>query len=161
MKISHLLSLVVAGTLWLHLPTEAAPIGKPIPDVALLNSNGKKQTLAELKGNAKVLVIGFYSKNCPFNIKRWDRIAALAKEFQGKGVQFVGINPNPNETLASVIEAAKKHGIDYPIVRDEGKELVKALDAKATPHMFVFDEKGVLRYAGPFDDAAEGKNGKS
>ena len=148
----------LALTTTLALPTlglRAAPIGQPIPNISLVDASGKKQPLPELKGDAKVFVVGFYSKNCPFNIKRWDRIAALAKEYQGKGVVFVGINPNPQEALADVIAAANNHGITYPILRDEGKALVKALDAKATPHMYVFDSKGVLRFAGAFDDNAE------
>ena len=56
--------------------------------------------------------------------------------------------------------AAKQHGVTYPILRDEGKLLVKALDAKATPHMYVFDQKGVLRYAGAFDDDPDPANVK-
>jgi len=155
MKITFSTLIIAAILLGPIFASEGAPIGKPMPDVSLVNFDGKKETLADLKGNAKILVVGFYSKNCPFNVKRWDRLAALAKEFQGKSVAFVGINPNPQETLASVIDAAKKHGIDYPIVRDEGKGLVKALDAKATPHIYVFDEKGILRYAGAFDDSAD------
>jgi peroxiredoxin len=151
-----LFSICFAASIALSIASlHAAPISQSLPDIALVDSAGKKQTLSALKADAKVFVIGFYSKNCPFNIKRWDRIAALAKEYQGKGVAFVGVNPNPGESLADVIEAAGKHGISYPILRDEGKALVKALGAKATPHMYVFDEKSILRYAGALDDSAD------
>src|SRR5688572_10721208 len=99
-----ILFFVLTGMLALStLPLQAAPIGQPVPNISLVDASGKKQPLPELKGDAKVFVVGFYSKNCPFNVKRWDRIAALAKEYQGKGVVFVGINPNPQEPLADVI----------------------------------------------------------
>lgn len=134
---------------------QAAPIGQSVPDVPVVDSEGNRVSLKDLRSDGQVLVVGFYSWRCPYNAKRSERIAALAKEFEPKGVKFVGINPNPKESLAEVTESARKAGVGYPIYRDEGKALVRALDAKATPHMYVFDQKGILRFAGAFDDNAD------
>lgn len=155
MKRIPFLPLSACAILITCLCVNAAPIGQPVPDIELLGSDGKKHSLAKMRSDGEVLVVGFYSPKCPYNIKRWDRIAAIAKEYTGKPVKFVGINPNPGETLDEVTAAVRKHGIEYGIYRDEGKALVKALDAKGTPHMYLFDQKGVLRYAGAFDDNAE------
>lgn len=155
MDINRILVAIVGCTVLSPLALHAAPIGKPLPDGVLMDTDGKKRSLAELRGDAQAFVLVFSSKECPFNVKRWDRIGALAKELQSKGVRFMGVNCNPKEPLADVISFARKKGAEFPILRDEGKVVVQALEAKATPHMFVFDQKGVLRYAGAFDDSAD------
>lgn len=155
MRSPHLCSLWAGAILSFHLTAYAAPIGQPVPNVAVVDAEGKRHPLPELRSENEVLVVGFFSPRCPYNIKRWDRIAAIGKEYSGKGVKFVGINCNPKETLAEVSSAAQKAGVPFAIYRDEGKALVAALDAKGTPHMYVFDKEGKLRYAGAFDDNAD------
>ncbi len=39
-----------------------------------------------------------------------------------------------------------------------GGDVGRAYGAKTTPHMFVIDEKGVLRYAGGIDDDPRGRS---
>ncbi len=52
---------------------------------------------------------------------------------------------------------AKNHGMAYPILFDESGTVGKAYAATKTPHMYVIDAKGILRYSGAIDDDAFAK----
>ncbi|HSM51644.1 MAG TPA: thioredoxin family protein, partial [Thermoanaerobaculia bacterium] len=47
-------------------------------------------------------------------------------------------------------------GIEYPVLYDPTGEGGKAYGAKTTPHMFVIDGEGIVRYNGAIDDAPNG-----
>ena len=51
----------------------------------------------------------------------------------------------------------KKIGIEAPILIDGDTSVAKAYGAKTTPHMFVIDAEGVLRYHGAFSDRNDKK----
>ena len=51
----------------------------------------------------------------------------------------------------------KKIGIEAPILIDGDTSVAKAYGAKTTPHMFVIDAEGVLRYHGAFSDRKDKK----
>lgn len=132
-------------------------IGGAVPDLQLFDEKGKQRSLFEGVGKGDVLVLGFYSHRCPYNVAFWDEIASLAKDFGGKGVKFLGVNPNRKETLKDVRKGAAEGGVTHPIFRDQGLAVTDRLGALATPHMMVVDSKRVLRYRGAVDDG-RGKN---
>ncbi len=51
----------------------------------------------------------------------------------------------------------KEKGFPYAVLQDPDGTVGKSYAAKTTPHMYVIDEKGVLRYVGAIDDDARGK----
>jgi len=52
---------------------------------------------------------------------------------------------------------AKECKFEHPIVVDHDAVLGRLLDAKTTPHCFVFDVEGKLQYQGALDDDGTGK----
>ena len=50
-----------------------------------------------------------------------------------------------------------EQGFAYPTLQDNDGTIGKAYGAKTTPHMFVIDKAGVLRYAGAIDSDPRGK----
>ncbi len=46
----------------------------------------------------------------------------------------------------------KQYSLEYPILLDTDGKVGHLYDARRTPHMFVIDEKGILRYNGAIDD---------
>src|SRR5206468_12297261 len=110
----------------------------------------------ELKG-AKGTVVVFTCNHCPFAKAYEDRLISLAKSFSEKGIHFVAINPNdpqvqPQDGFAEMVARAKEQGLPYPYLIDETQEIAKAYGAQVTPHVFVFDAEGILRYRGRVDD---------
>ncbi|MHC4766083.1 MAG: thioredoxin domain-containing protein, partial [Planctomycetota bacterium] len=53
----------------------------------------------------------------------------------------------------------KTHKIDAPVLIDRDGKVGHLYGAKRTPHMFVVDAKGILRYQGAIDDDSSGDKG--
>ena len=71
----------------------------------------------------------------------------------GGDVVMLPIAANRNETIEMVEEAAKTRRL--PIVLIDADHLVADLyEAQTTPHAFVVDREGILRYRGAVDDAS-------
>ena len=136
---------------------EKPEIGKKVPDFTLPNCNliegaPKEVTLSKIK-DKKAIVIIFVATRCPVSLAYDARMVALAKEFEPKGVHFLGINSNHIEPADEVTAHAKEKGFPFPVLKDEGNRVADAYNAKVTPEVFVVDSKGVLRYHGAIDDS--------
>lgn len=141
-----------------------AAIGKPAPDFKLKDLNGKEVALSSFKG--KVVVLEWFNPGCPF-VKKSHGVGSLvdtAKRHTKNGVVWLAINSGgpgkQGADLAMNAEAAKTWSLEHPILRDETGAVGKAYGATNTPHMFVIDKTGVLRYAGAIDNSPDGE-GKS
>ncbi|HMK71911.1 MAG TPA: redoxin domain-containing protein, partial [Myxococcaceae bacterium] len=55
----------------------------------------------------------------------------------------------------------KDQGFPYPVLQDPSGTVGHAYGAKTTPHMFVIDAQGVVRYAGAIDDDPRGRSATS
>jgi hypothetical protein len=75
-------------------------------------------------------------------------LSPLASEYEDQGVRFIGINSNNNESMEQVASYLEQHDVSYPILKDEGNVIADAYEARTTPHMFVIDAEGTLRYMG-------------
>jgi len=92
-----------------------------------------------------------------------DRMIALAKEYQPKGVAFVLINANdplkyPDDSFENMIKRAKEKNYPFPYLHDETQQIAKAYGAQRTPEIFLFDVNLKLRYHGAIDDNYEDPN---
>jgi len=52
----------------------------------------------------------------------------------------------------------KKHDIEAPGLVDREGTVGKMYDARTTPHMYIIDKEGVLRYSGAIDDDQSGRS---
>src|SRR5205823_4005253 len=114
-----------------------------------------------------VLAVVFTCNHCPASQLYERRIEQLYRDYRGKSVAIVAINPNnPNATLldeqsyTDVTDSledmkirAEFRQLDYPYLYDGD---IQAVTAKygpvATPQIFVFDHDRKLRYEGRPDD---------
>lgn len=129
----------------------AAFLGKPAPAFSLPDSQGKTRSLSEF-ATGKGAVVIWVSTQCPVSNAYNDRMASIAKEYQAKGLNFVGINSNKEEKTEEVAEHAKQHGLTFPVLKDEGNKIADLYGASVTPEVYVVDAKGTLRYHGRIDD---------
>ena len=142
-------------------------IGEAAPDFSLLGVDGKTYSLADFKDDP-VLVVIFLSNHCPVSHAAETRLIPFVDSLKGKGVGVVAINPNSLEGLsvdelgyskytdsyADMKIYAHERGFNFPYLYDGGTQVTaKAYGCLCTPHMFVFDAKRTLRYAGRFDDS--------
>lgn len=122
--------------------------GKPSPDITLADLAGKKHRLKDYRG--KIVIINFWSAECPWT-KRTDEAILPMLQVWGDKVVLLSIASNANETIDEITQTASEWGVEL-ILLDTDQATAKAYGALTTPHMFVVDTQGVLRYQGAFDD---------
>ncbi|QDU33490.1 Thiol-disulfide oxidoreductase ResA [Poriferisphaera corsica] len=150
--------IIVAGVSVTNAADEMkAKVGAQAPDFTLKDvTTGKEISLDDYKG--KIVVMTFQSINCP-----WDRyreeggyqriLSKLAPEYTDKGVQFIAINSNANETVEEVASYARESKVPYPILKDPGNVVADEYGGRTTPHFYVIDKDGKLVYMGGFENA--------
>ena len=108
--------------------------------------------VVEWRPGAVTLAV-FMSAECPMSRDYEDRLAELWREFQGRGVTWLAIAPNVNESDQRVKKMHDDAPLPFPVYRDPKLTAVDALGAKMTPVAMVVDTNGVVRYRGAIDDA--------
>ncbi len=142
------------------------PTGSPAPDFQLPGIDGKIHRLAEFK--APILVVMFLCNHCPTSQLYEGRMKKLVEDYKGRGVDFVGINPNDPRAVAlselgytdvsdsleeMKVRAAYRH-FNFPYLYDgETQSAAEAYGAQATPHVLIFDQQRKLRYDGRIDNS--------
>jgi len=150
---------------------ELLKVGSTVPEtVSMKDLDGKAVTFKELRG--KVVIIHFWSIVCPWEAHGDPVTKSLEKTYAGKDVVILAVNSNQGELGAeppkdadyskqyeSLRKKSKEVGFTQRIIADHGNVISNLFQAKSTPHCFVIDQKGVLRYAGALDDDGMGEKG--
>lgn len=152
-KIIFALALALSPSIW-----AVAKPGATAPDFSLVDSRGKKQTLAANKG--KWVVLEWLNHGCPFVRKHYDagNMQALQKKYTEKGVVWYSvISSAPGKQGSGSAEAvnediAKNQSAATAVLLDPEGTTGKAYGATTTPNMYVIDPKGKLVYMGAIDD---------
>lgn len=131
-------------------------IGSACPDFDLPGVDGSSRSLASFS-SANVLVLIVSCNHCPYVIAYEERIASLARDYAPRGVQVIAVNGNdaaryPTDDMEHMKVRAQERGFSFPYVRDDSQALLRALGARFTPEVFVFDRARTLRYHGRIDD---------
>lgn len=127
-----------------------ARIGSPAPDFELVDLRGDLHSLRDELGS--ILVLNFWSAECIHSQRADEEFETLAQEW-GEGVSFWCIASNENEDDELIRNVAANNKIDR-LLRDQHLAVADAYGAVTTPHVFVIDERGVLRYSGAFNDVS-------
>lgn len=145
---------------------ETLKIGAAAPDFALPGVDGKIHRLSDYV-EAKVLVIVFTCNHCPTAQAYEPRIKKLVTDYKDKGAALVAISPNDplavrldelgytdvGDTLEDMKIRVEDKKWNFPYLYDgENQKVSKAYGPVTTPHVFVFDEKRKLRFAGRIDN---------
>lgn len=130
--------------------------GDPAPDFSLLGVDGQTYSLKDF-AEKPVLVVLFSCNHCPYVQAYEDRLIEIQRDYEDRGVQLVAINSNddvnyPEDSFENMVTRAKAKGYNFPYLRDASQQVALAYGATHTPHLFVFDRHGRLRYTGKIDD---------
>jgi thiol-disulfide isomerase/thioredoxin len=166
---SMLLSVAfLAGSAFAQVEIEKAQV-KPIqgkmikvgdkvdPSIALKDINGKQHKIKDYEG--KIVVLDFWSIECPVSKAYEARFKALQEKYAGKDVVFLAIAANHTEVdakaadpYAKIREYVKDQKVTMPILIDQDNVIADRLEAKVTPHVFIIDKAGKLVYSGAVDN---------
>ena len=160
MKMHRLLCTVLLAALSSVPAVAAVAVGSAAPDFTLADSNGKSETLARYRG--KTVVLEWSNPGCPFvqkhyrsgNIPRQQ--AAATKD----DVVWLTINSGAagkqghlDGAGANAFVAQYKAAPSAYLLDGDGT-VGKLYGARTTPHLYVIDAQGVLRYMGGIDSIA-------
>ncbi len=123
-------------------------VNQPAPDFELSDIDEKKHRLGDYRG--KIVIVNFWSCECPHSERTDLAILTMFTQWR-EDVVMLSIAANRSESIQSVAEVAKTRRL--PIVLFDAEQVVADLyDAQTTPHVFVIDRDGILRYRGSVDD---------
>ncbi|MBI2826967.1 MAG: redoxin domain-containing protein [Planctomycetia bacterium] len=146
--------LVILSAVSWALTAHAAPpspVGKKIDSFTARDFRGKEVSLADFREQI-IVVVAFMGTECPLAKLYGPRLAELAAEFGSRGVAFVGVNSNRQDSMTEIAHYARTHKIDFPLLRDSGNVIADQFGAIRTPEVFVLDGDRTIRYWGRVDD---------
>lgn len=134
-----------------------AQVGLAAPDFTLTDLNGTEHTLSSHKG--MVVVLEWFNPDCPYVVKHHRHNKTMKETFaayKDKDVVWLAINSGAPGKQGHGLErnqrAIEEYEMEYPVLVDESGEVGRLYGARTTPHMYVIDTDGVLRYAGAIDN---------
>lgn len=145
---------------------DMATVNQLAPDFSLTGHDGKTYKLSDLKG--KIVVLEWFNHECPYVKKHYDAKtqnmqktqASLIKQAQSKKQELIWltiVSSAPGKQGHISAEEAAKLKKDYKahmaaFLFDADGSVGKSYAAKTTPHMYIIDQNGILKYAGGIDD---------
>ena len=110
-----------------------------------------QRTLHKLRDYCgQIVIINFWSAECPHS-ERADHLLLDDLARWGEEVQLLSIAANRNESAQMVKEAARARNLSMVLI-DTEHAVADLYEAVTTPHIFVVDRDGILRYRGAVDD---------
>ncbi len=106
--------------------------------------------LRDLRG--KIVILNFWSCECPHSERTDCQIMAMFIQWQGD-VALLPIAANRIETPEAIAQAAWNRRLPV-VLMDRDHAVADLYQAQTTPHVFVVDRGGILRYAGAVDDVS-------
>jgi thiol-disulfide isomerase/thioredoxin len=145
-----------------RVPSTMLPLGTPLPEIDLPDAAGNRWSSRDA-ADARALVVMFICNHCPFVKHVRHELARLAKDYQPRGVAFVGINSNdaekyPDDSPAKMREEAAAVGYTFPYLVDATQEVARSFRAACTPDFYVFDRARRLVYRGQLDASRPGND---
>jgi len=123
-------------------------INQPAPDFQLPDLRGKLHKLSDYHG--KIVILNFWSAECPHS-ERTDRSLLKYLVKRDVDVKLLSIAANRNESLSMLEDVSKMRQIPEVLI-DAEHVIADIYEAVTTPHVFVVDREGILRYCGAVDD---------
>ena len=123
-------------------------LNQPAPEFELPDLQGLPHKLSEYHG--KIVIVNFWSAECPHS-ERTDRYLVSLLEQWGGEVGMLSIAANRNESAQTVAEAAAARRLPKVLI-DAEHTLADLYEAMTTPHAFLVDREGILRYRGAVDN---------
>jgi len=117
-------------------------LGEPAPAFELPRLDGGVLSLASLRG--RVVVLDFWATWCPPCLALMPTLHDLHREWEPRGVSFVGVNSDGGISVDELKAFMRDHPAPYPIVIDDGT--ANALyKVRALPSLVVIGRDGAVR----------------
>lgn len=144
-------SLVLVAFVVAQFSAQPGEIGARVEVFKLQDSQGGWHSLDDL-AERRATVVVFVGAECPVAQQYAPRLAQLRADYAPRGVGFLAIDSNQQDSLAKIAHFARSHNIEFPALKDPGAAVADRFGAERTPEAFVLDRDRVIRYRGRIDD---------
>ena len=128
----------------------ALEINQPAPEFTLPDLDGRIHMLSDYRG--QIVIVNFWSAECPHS-ERVDADITACLAGWGDSVALLSVASNANESDGALTAAAYRRKVPV-VLRDADGSVAERYEALTTPHAFVIDRQGILRYRGAVDDVS-------
>src|SRR5690242_19799048 len=112
-------NLALVALLAAQVGAQAGEVGARVESFKLQDSQGGWHSLDDLTDRRAVAVV-FVGAECPVAQQYAPRLAQLAADFEPRGVGFLAIDSNQQDSLAKIAHYARSHNIAFPVLKDPG-----------------------------------------
>ncbi len=145
--------LSLLSLLLVCLPVDnAIPIGTKVSNLTFKDIRYLPRSLDDFK-DKKAFVLVFVDRSCPVAQKYLPILEAMHLQYQSKGVQFVALNPSPDDSIMEMAGHALTLKVTFPFVKDFSGKCAKAVGVERVPTMVILNDKREIVYRGRVDDA--------
>jgi len=123
-------------------------INNPAPDFSLPDLQGTRIRLGDHHG--KIVIVNFWSCECPHSERVDELLIDRLSKWEGQ-VILLSVASNQNESNQSLEKARDSRRLPM-VLLDADHAVADLYQAVTTPHMYVIDKEGILRYRGAVDD---------
>lgn len=125
---------------------------RSVPEFELTDHLGDVHTLDTYQ-DYDLAVFYVQGVGCPIARIALPNYREVRDQYGDKNIAFSMFNSNIQDNIPRIAREADEFGIDFPVMKDEGQHLAKALGVERTAEVFVFDPKTQeVLYRGPIND---------
>lgn len=125
---------------------------RSMPEFKLTDHLGEIHTLDTYQ-EYDLAVFYVQGVGCPIARIALPNYREVREEYANKNIAFTMFNSNIQDNLPRIAKEADEFGIDFPIMKDEGQHLAKALGVERTAEAFVINpETREVLFRGPIND---------
>jgi peroxiredoxin len=99
------------------------------------------------------VVVVFLSAKCPCSHSHLGELNQLAADF--KDYKFFAVHSNSDESEELARKYFSEAHLSFPVIQDEHYQLADQFKASRTPHAFVVDAQGKVRYRGGVSNSSD------
>jgi hypothetical protein len=100
--------------------------------------------------SSQMTILNFWSAECPWSARTDPELLALLTGRENR-LRLWTVAANANEPIEMLAGAAAQRGLPL-VLHDAQQRIADLFQAETTPHVFLIDTAGVLRYRGALDD---------
>ncbi len=145
----------------LIVPPDPESLGKPLPTIPMVNSNGEKVNEKSFSG--KITVIDLWATWCPYCLQGMPGVEEVRKKYAGNDkVRFLALSIDEQETSDEKIGAALHNiKVNLPwsrVALEQPRQILPQLQLPAIPAMLILSSDGRLQFRHIGMDPDIGKN---
>ena len=125
---------------------------RSMPEFELSDHLGKVHTMESYR-DYELAVYYVQGDGCPIARIALPNYREVRDEYSEKNIAFTMFNSNIQDNIPRIAKEAEEFGIDFPIMKDDGQQLAKALGVERTAEVFVVDTStSEVLFRGPIND---------